>query len=156
MNHEESARESRAYEKATEQADDISRDIKKLTKLLEEANRKAKRRREGPIKGFLNTLSAVKRMVEAYREGRYTDVPWRSVSMIVAAAIYFVIPFDALPDFIPGLGLLDDMALITWTLRTVKKDVDKFRDWEDERAVRGEDIEEPEEDESDFPMPTSL
>jgi len=129
---EESVRESRAYEKATEQAEDISKDIKKLTKLLEDANRKAKRRDEGPIASLINTLTAVRRMVLAYREGRYLNVPWKSVSMIVAAGVYFVMPIDLLPDFIPALGLLDDAAIIAWTMRQVKKDMNKFRDWEDE------------------------
>lgn len=131
MDPEESARNSDAYKKASEDADDIAKDIKKLTKLLEDANRKAERKKEGPLKSFIETFKAARRMVVAWHEGRLAEVPWKSVSMIVTAALYLVLPFDAMFDFLPGIGLLDDMAIIGWTLRTVKRDIDRFRDWEE-------------------------
>ena len=39
------------------------------------------------------------------------DVPSSSKAQIVAAIAYFLSPVDVIPDFIPGLGWLDDLYL---------------------------------------------
>lgn len=44
-------------------------------------------------------------------------VPKRIKYEVGAAATYLVLPFDVIPDFIPGLGQLDDVAVIGWAIR---------------------------------------
>ena len=56
------------------------------------------------------------------------------MALIVASIIYFVMPFDAVPDFIVGLGLLDDVALLAWTFRSVAQDIEAFIGWEKDQA----------------------
>ena len=34
-----------------------------------------------------------------------------------AAAAYLLLPIDVIPDFIPGIGQLDDVAVIGWAVR---------------------------------------
>ena len=41
-----------------------------------------------------------------------TRVPWKPKIMLLAVAVYFLMPFDVVPDFIPGLGQIDDLVLI--------------------------------------------
>jgi uncharacterized membrane protein YkvA (DUF1232 family) len=53
--------------------------------------------------------------------------------MIVAAIIYFVTPFDAVPDFIPWLGFTDDLTFVLFVLARVREELDKFVGWEEER-----------------------
>lgn len=38
--------------------------------------------------------------------------PLKVKGILLAALAYFVLPFDALPDFIVGLGFTDDMAVL--------------------------------------------
>jgi uncharacterized membrane protein YkvA (DUF1232 family) len=38
---------------------------------------------------------------------------------LIGALAYFVLPFDALPDFLPLLGLTDDAAVLAGALRLV-------------------------------------
>jgi uncharacterized membrane protein YkvA (DUF1232 family) len=59
--------------------------------------------------------------------------PWEpadSILIIVAAVIYFVSPFDLIPDSIPVLGLIDDAAVITCVARANLTLISNFRKWE--------------------------
>jgi uncharacterized membrane protein YkvA (DUF1232 family) len=49
--------------------------------------------------------------------GKDPRVPRRVKWDAAAAAAYVVMPFDVIPDFIPGFGRLDDLAVIGWAVR---------------------------------------
>lgn len=36
-----------------------------------------------------------------------------------AAAVYLAVPFDLVPDFLPGIGMLDDAVIVALALRVV-------------------------------------
>jgi len=40
------------------------------------------------------------------------QTPWRAKAAIAGALVYFVCPADAIPDVVPGLGFVDDAAVI--------------------------------------------
>jgi uncharacterized membrane protein YkvA (DUF1232 family) len=44
-------------------------------------------------------------------------VPRRVKVEVGLAAGYLVMPFDVIPDFIPGIGQLDDIAIVAWAVR---------------------------------------
>lgn len=73
------------------------------------------------------------RMIGALFGGRYKKAPWRSGIMLVVSVVYLVIPLDAIIDAIPVLGYLDDAAVFGFFLGAVKKDVDKFLEWEGQK-----------------------
>jgi uncharacterized membrane protein YkvA (DUF1232 family) len=52
----------------------------------------------------------------------------------VAAILYFISPLDVIPDFIPGVGYVDDVAVIAWVLNSIAHDLDDFRAWEQDRG----------------------
>lgn len=47
----------------------------------------------------------------------------RVKAVLVAALAYFIVPTDAIPDFILGLGFTDDAAVFWLAWRTVRKHV---------------------------------
>jgi uncharacterized membrane protein YkvA (DUF1232 family) len=53
------------------------------------------------------------------------DTPWRVRLILGAAMIYVIWPYDILPDWILGLGIIDDFAVVTalvwWALKLVEK-----------------------------------
>jgi uncharacterized membrane protein YkvA (DUF1232 family) len=49
--------------------------------------------------------------------------PARVKSVLIGALAYFVIPFDAIPDFVAGFGFTDDAAVLAMAIRLVSKHV---------------------------------
>ena len=107
----------------------------KLRQLVEKGKRKAERAgRDGPLKEVSGALMAFFRLLRAYVKREYTDIPWQSLVLIVAAVLYFLVPVDVIPDFILGLGYLDDAAVIAWLAKTLQSVLDDFREWESTRT----------------------
>jgi uncharacterized membrane protein YkvA (DUF1232 family) len=107
----------------------------KLRQLVEKGRRKAESAgRSGPLKDVWDSLLALFRLLRAYAKREHTDIPWQSLVLIVAAVLYFLVPVDVIPDFILGLGYLDDAAIIAWVVKTLQSVLDDFRKWESTRA----------------------
>jgi uncharacterized membrane protein YkvA (DUF1232 family) len=70
------------------------------------------------------------RMVGAAVSGRYRRLPRRSLVAVVAGLLYFLDPLDAIPDFLPVIGFLDDAAVLAWVVSRVRRDLDEFLAWE--------------------------
>ena len=70
------------------------------------------------------------RLSNAYATGKYRNIPWKPVMVMLAAIIYFLNPIDLIPDFIPGLGLTDDFSVLVWVYNSVSSEIDKFLAWE--------------------------
>ncbi|WP_372920251.1 YkvA family protein [Salegentibacter sp.] len=68
-------------------------------------------------------------MLQDYRKGIYKDVPWFTIAAIAFALLYVLNPLDMVPDFIPGVGYLDDFAVLTFSLRFMETDLHKYLDW---------------------------
>lgn len=58
----------------------------------------------------------------------------RTLVLLVAALIYVLSPVDFIPDFIPGIGLIDDAAVLAFLLHSMAQDLAAFRAWEQGRA----------------------
>jgi uncharacterized membrane protein YkvA (DUF1232 family) len=54
-------------------------------------------------------------------------MPTRTVLYLLAGLIYFVNPFDLVPDFIFGLGFLDDASVIAFIVSKLKHEIAQFR-----------------------------
>jgi uncharacterized membrane protein YkvA (DUF1232 family) len=111
-------------------------DRKKAQHLLDEAERKARRER-GLASEFGEQLRELFRLLRAWTRGKYRRVPWKTLTAVMAAVIYFVNPFDLVPDFVPLLGLTDDASVVAFVLMSVKKEMERFREWEQENARYG-------------------
>ncbi|HEY2070549.1 MAG TPA: YkvA family protein [Rhizomicrobium sp.] len=62
--------------------------------------------------------------------------PLRVKGILLAALAYFVMPFDAIPDFLPIIGFSDDAAVMALAFRMVSKSV-KERHFKAARARLG-------------------
>ena len=82
------------------------------------------------LKTFMFTFI---RLIKAYASGEYRHVANKSLLIGVAVLLYLVTPFDIIPDFIPLIGLLDDISLMAWFVDAFQKEITKFREWEADR-----------------------
>jgi uncharacterized membrane protein YkvA (DUF1232 family) len=62
-------------------------------------------------------------LLEDVKTGAYRSLPWRSVALGSAAVLYSISPADVIPDVIPSLGLIDDIALISIAVRLLRRDL---------------------------------
>lgn len=106
-----------------------ARNPRKLRELVGRAQRKASTH-QGPLADLRGEVLLLVRMLRAYASGSYPDLPWPTVVSIVGALLYFVTPIDLIPDAIVGAGLLDDAAVLAWTVRWIRRDLREFEAWE--------------------------
>ena len=51
------------------------------------------------------------------------------LTMLILLILYILIPFDIIPEFIPVLGLVDDVVLLTFFLYLLEKPLHKYAQW---------------------------
>ncbi len=73
-------------------------------------------------------------LLRAWARREYTAVPWRTLAAVMAVLIYFLNPFDLIPDFLPGLGLVDDATLVGLVVASIGEDLAQFREWASKRS----------------------
>ncbi|MGD2187858.1 MAG: DnaJ domain-containing protein [Desulfobacterales bacterium] len=83
---------------------------------------------------------ALKKVLENVRElyalfkdsvkGNYKLHP-ANVAMIGGGLLYFILPADLIPDFIPLVGYLDDLAVLTTIMNSLKGEINQYRNWKE-------------------------
>ncbi|MBP2280509.1 uncharacterized membrane protein YkvA (DUF1232 family) [Psychrobacter sp. PL15] len=68
-------------------------------------------------------------LVKDYYQGNYRDVPYKTISAVVVGLLYVLNPIDVIPDFIPIIGHIDDALVLTFCLKLIKKDLEKYQTW---------------------------
>ncbi len=84
----------------------------------------------------IQNLRRLVRLVTAYATGTYRGVSKKNAALVVAALLYFLSPIDIVPDFLPFVGFLDDVTLITWVLATLGTELSNFEDFENTQVDR--------------------
>jgi uncharacterized membrane protein YkvA (DUF1232 family) len=88
----------------------------------------------GPLSGAWTALKEFLELLMAYARGSYRQASWQTLVIIVAAILYFLMPIDVMPDVIPGVGYIDDVAVFAWVVNVVGSELEKFRAWKQARA----------------------
>jgi len=75
-------------------------------------------------------FQAMLRLIRAYSDGAYREIPDSTFVVIVAAIVYLVNPLDVIPDALPALGYLDDATVVSLAIRRSRDALDDFMTWE--------------------------
>lgn len=121
---------STAFRKAAAEAESYAKNPDHLRKLLTDAREKINHIPRGPFAETWPYLMGMIRLIRAFHQGEYRDISLSNLLTIIAAIIYFVSPFDLIPDSVPILGHIDDAFVVRLALESVRADLDAFMAWE--------------------------
>lgn len=83
----------------------------------------------GPIHDLWPKVQQLAKMV------RDPDAAWKSRALAIGALIYLITPLDAIPDVLPGLGLVDDAALLVSVIAALAVDLSRYTQQAAEKGV---------------------
>jgi uncharacterized membrane protein YkvA (DUF1232 family) len=81
------------------------------------------RRRSGFLRRLLDDAHTLYTMLRdpAYR------FDWATRAKVIFGLLYFVSPIDFVPDFVPGVGFIDDAVVLTLVVRSLGEAVKRYR-----------------------------
>jgi uncharacterized membrane protein YkvA (DUF1232 family) len=127
-----SDKEMRILGRMKSQAQKIVNDHEELKKLLGKTQQKLENAQEDDslMKKLTEFVKLIVRMITNTINGNYNDTPWQTILMLIAGLLYFITPLDAIPDFIPIAGLIDDATVLVWLGKCFRDDLSRYKNWE--------------------------
>ncbi|NAW50410.1 DUF1232 domain-containing protein [Elizabethkingia argentiflava] len=83
-------------------------------------------------KDFIKRMPDLVRMVKRISKGEYKP-KIRSFILPALAILYVLSPIDIIPDWIPVIGAMDDIAVLSLAIPALIRELEKFLIWEKER-----------------------
>ena len=100
-----------------------------LNKLFENEENILDKMNDDNLKEFVEAVKLLFFMLKDFVTGNYREIPIRTILAITGTLLYILNPFDFIPDFIPGVGYLDDAGIIAVCLTAIKADIDKYKEF---------------------------
>ncbi len=109
----------------------LGRPFKVVTILNEVATKlSSEESKDNKFKQLFNVALTLVRLVRRYISGDYRQIPNTTIISGLAVLLYVLSPIDLIPDFIPVVGFLDDLSLVSWFVGKFQGEITKFREWE--------------------------
>ena len=128
FNEEDLNREFNAKKSASDK--DVNKILGKVKKIMSII------RNNEDLAKFLDNVSLFIQLLRDYITGKYREVPVGTIAAIVGALAYLLCPVDLIPDFIPGIGYVDDAAVLAMCIKFVKYDLDKYKAYKDNYGLQ--------------------
>ena len=111
--------------------------INEIIKEEKRINRKSSKVDSNRFGKFIKQMKLAMSLIKDFRNKSYTDIPWRSIAFITAAVLYFMNPFDVVPDMLPVFGFGDDAMLFAALFKSIQTDLEKYGEW---KGINTKDI----------------
>ena len=122
-------------EKLLSNTDEVKKNITEAKAKLKEMVNSNER-----LKDMIVQFQDMLDMIKDYLSGQYQKVPVKTIILLLTAVLYFLTPFDALPDFIPILGMIDDVSVILWIYKNVVEDIEQYQRWKNTKTIEIEEV----------------
>ncbi len=86
------------------------------------------------LRRFLDDAKLLLGLVADYWKGEYRSIPFWAIGAVVFSLLYILNPLDLIPDYIPVLGQIDDVAVMSICLYLVEKELKKYQQWKAEAS----------------------
>lgn len=86
---------------------------------------------KGPLARFIVDGKLLISLVKDYWAKSYRQIPYGILSSAVFTLIYVFNPFDIVPDMLPVIGQVDDVAVLSACLLLIEQDLNKYKDWKE-------------------------
>ena len=121
---DENKEKAKAFLADDEKMEKLFRDFEKKLKLIPKIGKRA------------SDVAVLLSMLRAYIKRRYTDVSIATIIAAVAGLIYVVNPMDVVPEYVLGVGILDDAAVLGIILQAMHMDLNKYKKWQKANGKR--------------------
>ena len=109
----------------------LGKPFKVVTVLNEAANKLTdKENKTNKFRQLFEVARTLVRLVRAYTSGDYREISTSTIVSGLAVLLYVLSPIDLVPDFIPVIGFLDDLSLVSWFMIKFQGEITRFREWE--------------------------
>jgi uncharacterized membrane protein YkvA (DUF1232 family) len=114
---EKKFQESREHIKESDVKDALNKAGGKIEKLAQSASAEAQK--------LAKQAKLLYMMLRDTVSGKF-KAPWVTVAAITACLLYLINPIDIIPDFIPGVGLIDDALVVALCISLVRIDLRRY------------------------------
>ncbi len=123
---------SKSFQEAMRKAVGIATNPEKISELMGSVSDKMSDMDQNKkrVAEFFEKVKTFLRLLRAYISGEYREIPWKSLLLIIGSLIYFMMPLDLIPDFIPVMGFADDISIIFLVFKSIAQDIRAFEDFE--------------------------
>lgn len=120
------------FESSKKDAEKILKDPQKTEEMLNDAGKKIDKLGDGPVKEAIDDLFLLIGVVKSWIKREYIEIPVGTIIAILGAIIYFVSPVDIIPDFLPGVGHIDDFFVVSLVMKQAHSDLSKYKIWKEQ------------------------
>ena len=100
-----------------------------IKKIVDKTNEILQKLGGDSFQNLVGDIRLLVSLLQDYRRGSYEEIPWSSIAAVIVSLLYLLNPFDIIPDMIPGIGLLDDAAMMGVCLSMINADFQRYKEW---------------------------
>jgi len=93
-------------------------------RVLRDVDRKL--RKKSLIRAIPELLLNVGTLYKMVRDKTFS-LTWQTRGLVIGGLVYFLLPTDATPDYIPGIGFLDDTIVIGLIMKRLASEIDRYK-----------------------------
>ncbi|MFC7062028.1 YkvA family protein [Halobacillus seohaensis] len=116
------------FEKTKKKAQSLINNPDKTMEMIQRAKEKSQDNKS-LLEEVWHELQLMFDLVRDWMRGNYRNTPTRSIIAIIGGILYLLVPLDAIPDFIPVAGLLDDVYILHLVIKQVQSDLNEYKVW---------------------------